>query len=312
MKSKIIFPEAVRKGDRVAIISPASPVKPEYIDDASRLLSEQGYEPVIMPWAKGPSDGSYAASLSRRKLDFLSAWTRHDIKAIICSRGGYGAMQILPGIPASLIRTNPKWLIGFSDISALHAFLLSCGVASLHAPMTKYIAECRHDGKIPELFDVWNDSDRYSINVPTNPLSECGYAEGILIGGNLAVLSGLADTPYDILTMPRKYPAILFIEDIGEAIYKVDRMLWRLYLSGTLAQVKGIITGQFTDSFPDKNFPDVTTLIKSRLKMWKLSHIPVAYDFPIGHEYPNMPMIEGSHAIMKVTPKETTLIMEKK
>lgn len=189
----IIFPRSLTAGDRVAIISPASPVREEFIDQAVDYLRTRGLEPVVFPHAKGPKSGSYAADFEGRLSDFIAAYTMPDVKAIVCARGGYGAVHLLPHVPGNLLRENPKWLVGFSDISALHALSLSQGVASVHGPMAKHFTS-----ENPEVEDVMailageGMPEIVTDEAATLPDNQEGVAEGILLGGNLA---GLTDWP---------------------------------------------------------------------------------------------------------------------
>jgi len=299
----MFFPERLKAGDKVAVISPASVVKPEYVDSAAEYIRECGFEPVVMPHAKGPADGSYAASLDERLSDIIAAWSMPDVKAVLCSRGGYGAVHLLPLIPENLFRENPRWLIGFSDISALHAYSLRQGVVSIHGPMAKdlhaghtggeAVVEILRTGKMPEY--VFDDpgSDELPPNRP-------GEACGTLIGGNLAVLDGLAATPYDILAWPLKEDCILFIEDIAEPIYKIERILCRLYMQGVFSKLKGLAVGRFTETSPDRNDVSTEMMISRFLKDRNLTHFPVAYNLPVGHFPGNMPLIEGAEVCMAV------------
>lgn len=310
MPGKMIFPSPIKKGDTIAIISPATTVKPEYIDGLCRELAAIGYNPVAMPHAKGPAQGSYASSLASRTEDFLTAWMNPEIKAIICARGGYGAMQIIPSVPISDLRMNAKWLVGFSDISALHAMLHSAGVASIHGSMAKHFSEFgATDESAASIISIMEGekTKRYSrsgLLEYDNP----GEARGELRGGNLAVLNGLASTPFDMLSVGKDEKVILFIEDIAEPIYKVDRVLWRLYMSGTLNRLAGLVIGQFTEYKPDMNFSCMEEMISSRLKHWGID-IPVLADFPCGHTDRNLPLVQGARAEIKVTPKESYLEM---
>lgn len=304
----IIFPPSLQPGDRIAIVSPASPVKEEYIDGAVRFFMKRGYDPVVFPSAKGPSCGSYAASLGSRLADIKDALHDKSIKAIFCSRGGYGCVHLLPYITFDEIRSNPKWLIGFSDISALHALWLKSGIASVHSPMAKHltIEEPSHEST-KALFSILENEGRFDYSTKTFSKSRIGKTEGILHGGNLAVLNGLASTPYDILSIGENEDVILFLEDISEAIYAVERMLYRLYLSGTLSRVKGLIFGQFTEYRPDKNHQTMEEMIDGLLHRVGIHDIPVAMNFPVGHVSHNLPLTEGAPVSFTVTPSYTTL-----
>ncbi len=304
---RIIFPEPLKEGARVAIISPATIVKEEYIEGAGAYLRSRGYEPMIMPHAKGAADGSYASSFENRLSDFTEAWRDSEISAVLCARGGYGAAHLLPYLPAEMLRENAKWLIGFSDISALHAGLLSAGVASIHGPMAKHLTEEPAHPSSEALMKILRGG-KMEYSAPGNPFNHVGCASGILMGGNLAVLNGLAAGPYDLLAMAGEAGAILFIEDISEAIYAVERMLWRLHLAGTLCNLKGLIIGNFTEYRPDRNFTTMEAMIASLLhRISYPAEIPVAFGFPVGHVTDNYPLIQGARVNLEVTPAGVTL-----
>lgn len=306
----MITPSTLRDGDKVAIISPASVVKPEYIDQAAEYLRANGLEPVVMPHAKGPADGSFASTASQRIEDLIGAWTDTEVKAVLCSRGGYGATHLLSLIPDGLLREYPKWLIGFSDISALHALSLYNGVASIHGPMAKDLRDDHEGGRtvveflktgvLPEYSFENRESDIMPCNIP-------GEARGILIGGNLAVLNGLAATPYDMLARALKENCVLFIEDIAEPIYKVERILYRLYMQGIFTKLKGLAVGQFTETSADRNYPSTERMIQHFLKAKGIKDIPVAYNLPVGHFPNNLPVIEGAQVRLSVSPQSATL-----
>lgn len=308
------YPSILKPGDKIAIISPATVVNPDYIDGAAELLCQKGFVPVVMPHAKGPADGTFAASAASRITDFQTAWCDSEIKAVLCARGGYGCVEILPAIPPSMLRANAKWLIGFSDVSALHAMLLSSGIASLHAPMAKHLTEEPADDRATEaLLKILTNDEETLYTLPTRDDNFTGEAEGRLKGGNLAVLDGLANTRFDILNVsPTDEDTILFLEDIAEPIYKVERMLWRLRLNGTLNRVAGLIFGSFTDYKPDRNHPSMEAMIRSRILDWGLEGIPVAFGFPCGHTADNLPLIEGSMATLNVANDGVTLKMQRK
>ena len=304
----MIFPKSLSKGDRVAIISPSSPVKREYIDGAAAFLRNEGYEPVIMAHAAGPAWGSYAATDVARLDDFLSAWSDRSVRAILCSRGGYGAVRLLKDISPDFLREDPKWLIGYSDISALHAMLLSAGIASIHAPMAKHLTEeSSDDFSTRSLMRILRGDFPIEYNVEPHRHNITGEAEGILAGGNLAVLNGLFGTRYDIL----REDTILFIEDISEAIYAVERMLFHIRLSGGFGKIKGLIVGRFTDYRPDRNFTEMEDMVSSFLRREQIWDIPVAFAFPVGHVRENYPMVEGSYVRLSVRADVVTLRMDR-
>lgn len=303
-------PTPLSPGDKIAIISPATIVKEEYIDGAARFLKQEGFIPVVMPHAKGPASGSFAADDEGRLSDLTDALRNPDIHAILCARGGYGCNHLISKVPEELLRKNPKWLIGFSDVSALHAMQLNAGIQSLHGPMAKHLTE-----EDPEHYTIRAMMRLLSQGLPTeyfaapHPMNIEGEGEGILVGGNLAVLNGLADTPFDVLKNVDKMPTILFIEDISEAIYAVERMLLRLALGGKLQKLKGLIVGNFTEYRPDRNHPDMETMISRLLASLPDITFPVAFGFPVGHTPDNLPLVEGSHAHLTVTDEGVYLAM---
>lgn len=295
----MIKPAPLRKGDRVAILSPATVVKEEYIDGAAAELRRRGFEPVVMPHAKGPAYGSYASGYEERLADLTTAWLDPEIRMVLCARGGYGSAHLLPALPPQTLRENAKWLVGFSDISALHACLLSAGICSIHGPMAKHLTEQPDNAATQCLFRLI-EGENMDYCFPGHGLNIAGKATGRLVGGNLAVINGLASSPFDPLARIPQEDVILFIEDISEAIYAVERMLWRIYMAGQLSRLKGLIVGRFTEYRPDRNFQSMEDMISSLLSRTGINDIPVAFDFPCGHVDDNMPLIHGSEVALEV------------
>lgn len=312
MDGKCIVPETLNAGDVVAIVSPATVVKEEYIDGACEFLRSEGLTPRVMPHAKGPSCGSFASSDAERLSDLGAAFRDPEVKAILCARGGYGCNHLLEGLGPSLVRENPKWLIGFSDVSALHALSMRAGVVSLHAPMAKHLATLEPDQYCTRsLMRVLTRGLPIEYIVPPHSLNRTGEAEGMLIGGNLAVINGLADTPYDPFRIceerGERHP-ILFIEDISEAIYAVERMLIRLHLGGRLKTLGGLIAGAFTEYKPDRNYGDMESMISDVVERYGYT-FPVAFGFPAGHTDDNLPLPLGAQARLSVTKEGTVLTL---
>lgn len=309
MNSKIIYPPHLKAGDTIAIISPATSVKPEYIEGAVARLKSYGLDVKVMPSAFGPSDGSYASTRDNRLNDLRAALTDSSIKAILCARGGYGAVHLIDEISEDEIARNPKWLIGYSDISALHAMMQRVGVASVHAPMAKHLSiESEGDCAVAELMKLLTSGLPLHYEVKGYRYNRPGVASGVLRGGNLAVLEGLIGTEYDLLNVADGEDVILFVEDIGEAIYRTERMMWHLHLRGDLERVKGLIIGQFTESKSDSNFASTYDMIDSLLRQFGLNDLPVAFDFPVGHVRENLPMVEGAYATLEVSADKVVLI----
>lgn len=310
---QMIYPPLLQPGDSIAILAPATIVKKEYVDGAADFLSRHGFNPIVMPHTCGEPDGSYASSLKHRLDDFLTAWTMPGVKAVMCARGGYGAAQMLPYIPDEVIRFNPKWLIGFSDVSALHALTLKNKLASIHGPMAKHLTiEEDGDPSTLGLLKILTSTSDIRCKWKSDDRNTQGKCHGRIIGGNFAVLSGLAGTPYDIFELAKSEDVILFIEDVAEPVYKVDRMLTRLYLSGVLSHLKGLMIGEFTEYEGDKNFRTVEDMVRNRLDLWYLSDLTVAVHLPVGHVKRNCSIIEGAIATLSVEEDECELLIERK
>lgn len=296
-----IFPRPIAPGDKVAILSPAGIINPDYVDGACRRLSSRGYVPVVEPHTLG-STGSYSGTPLERLADFRAALADPEVRAVLCSRGGYGAVHLLPEFPIAEWLADPRWLVGFSDISAIHAMLNSRGIVSVHASMCKALAMREaDDADNRRLFSILEGS-RPVYEVEPHPCNRFGEASGRLRGGNLAVIADLIATPVSPFADPES--TILFIEDIAEPIYKVERIIWQLRLMGFLDRVAGIIVGQFTDYRPDRNFPDMYTMLDSVLAGVTC---PVTFNFPVGHVDHNLPLLSGAPATLSVTPSSATL-----
>lgn len=295
-----IIPPPLHHGSRIALLSPASIIRPDVARSAIGPLQRQGWDPYFTPHALGKC-GTYSGTTDERLDDFRLALDDDATDAILCTRGGYGAIHLLDRFPIDRFRNNPRWLIGYSDVSALHAMLFNAGIASLHAPMCKHIgATAPTQPATKALFSVLS-GQMPSYNLPTSPLSIAGTATGIVTGGNLAVLQALVGTPYNVLGLPG---TILFIEDIAEPIYKVERILYQLRMSGALGRVSALIIGRFTDYRPSDSHPDMYHMIRPLVADLG---IPVAFDFPVGHVDDNLPLVCGATATLTITPSATTL-----
>lgn len=295
----------LKAGDTIALLAPASAVKAEYCDGAEQWLSDRGFRVKRYASTRGSKSGTYSASEIQRVNEMLDALTDPEVKAILCARGGYGCIQLLPEIEEAYC-SHPKLIIGFSDVSALHAMAVKHGLPSLHAPMAKHLSEHPDDEASRLWLETVTTLSQPIISYPTSAGSAEGEAEGILIGGNLAVLNSLSATPWDMLGLPLHRSCILMIEDISEAIYAVERMLYRLYYSGVLDNLSGLIIGQFTEYRPDGNYQTMEDMIRRRIAEWGISCL-VAYGFPAGHTDDNRPLLLGRKCRLRVTRGQTTL-----
>lgn len=296
----LIVPQPLKKGDRIAILSPAGIIKPEFVYQAMQVLQDEGYDPFVMPHALGRWR-TYSGTASDRLSDLRQAILDPSVKAILCSRGGYGAVHLLEELDRLPLRDNPKWIIGYSDISALHALMHRHGIVSVHAPMAKHLATLKgRDDDARALFGILSGEPQlYSI--PPSPLNRPGTAVAPLVGGNLAVIADLIATPFDTI-LP---DTILFIEDIAEPIYKTERILYQLRLSGALSRLKGLIVGAFTDYTPDVDGHTMEEMVSSMVADYSY---PVAFGVPVGHVDHNIPLQVSLPTRLEVTSEQTYIV----
>lgn len=295
----ILTPRPLRRGDRIAIVSPAGIIKPQIVYNCLPVLADRGWIPYVGENTFN-REGTYAGTDDERYSDLETAFLDPDTRAIICARGGYGAVHLLDRLDRLPLRDDPKWVVGYSDISALHALMTRKGIKSLHAPMTKHIAQFLGEDDDSRLLFKKLEGATPDVEVEAHPLNRPGKAEGLLVGGNLAVIAGLVSTPFDVI----RPGTILFIEDIAEPIYKVERILYTLRLSGALGSLGGLIVGQFTDYAPDRNSPTMEAMIS---RMVETFDFPVAFGFPIGHVDHNIPMTCSSKVVLDVSSDMTLL-----
>jgi muramoyltetrapeptide carboxypeptidase len=281
-----LFPPALKSGDKVAIVSPSGAVDRSYVQGAIARLKEWDLQPVVSEFAENVY-GRYSATPEERTADLQQAIDDPEVKAILCSRGGYGAIQIVERIDFSNFELHPKWLIGFSDITIFHSAITALNAVSLHAVMAKQLTlNPKNDDSLTLLQDILFGR-KIAYSLPPHPLNRKGKVRGTLTGGNLCTLHSLRGTIYDI------YPEnkILFIEEVGEEPYRIDRMLQNLKLGGVLENLSGLIVGQFSDYKEDPSMPSVYELLAEAVAEYDY---PVCFDFPAGHIDGNLPLILGA------------------
>ncbi len=292
MSMEILTPRPLAAGDRVAVLSPSSIIKPQVVYQALPAFTSRGWAAYV---GRHTFDrhGTYAGSDDDRYADLEAALLDPDTRAIICSRGGYGAVHLLERLNRLPLRDDPKWIVGYSDISALHALMTSHGIESVHAPMCKHIAGSGgEDSDSRRLFDILS-GHREAVRLSSHPLNRAGSVTARLTGGNLAVVAGLISSPFDVIT-PGK---ILFIEDIAEPIYKVERIFYTLRLSGALAGLAGLVVGRFTEYTPDRDNESMESMISRMVEDYDY---PVAFGVPVGHVNHNIPLVCSSAVTLTV------------
>lgn len=291
LKTEKIKPPALKKGDRIGLIAPASNLdESEDVNIAKEMMEWLGFKPVI--GKNVMNQYGYLAGKDKERADDLNEmFKREDINGIFCIRGGYGTLRMLPYIDYEIIKKNPKVIIGYSDItSLLLAIYKMTGLITFHGP----VALSTYNDYTMEYLNkaIFIPKPIGEIRMPkkNNPVETenrlikigKGKASGELIGGNLTVFNSMIGTPYDVDAKGK----ILFIEDVGEEPYRIDRMLTQLWLSGKLKEVNGIIIGKLTDVKPKEYKPSfinnlsIEEILRTRLEPL---NIPVMYGYMIGH-----------------------------
>jgi muramoyltetrapeptide carboxypeptidase len=289
----ILNPNVLRAGDAVALVSPAGPVAEARVQAAVRELTSWGLRPRVYPHALD-AEHFLAGSDANRAADLNDAFADPEIRAVLCNRGGYGVQRILEHLDYDAVRRDPKLVVGFSDITALHAALWNrTGLVTVHGPVAaqlerggEFASTLRRALMSTEPMVVQADPAEPTLSVRTS-----GAVEGTLLGGNLSMLSTCVGTPF----MPDLDGAILLIEDVGELAYRVDRLLTHLRNCGILQRVGGIAIGQFSEPGHGNNPVRPPDVLIERLADLG---VPLLGGLPIGHGDRNLAVALGSRAIL--------------
>ncbi len=307
---EIILPEKLKKGAKIAIISPAGSVTEDQLEKGLEIIKSKGYEPVLGKhlYTKFSNGYNYAGTEKERISDLNWALNDEEISAIWASRGGYGCQHLLRHLKLSKFRKNPKWYIGYSDNTVIQSYLLKNGFASIHGQTIKTSSFGVIDEGYEGTFDIMvGKLPKYSVN--PNQYNRFGNAEGVLVGGNLALIYALLGTSYSFNFKDK----ILFIEEIGENFYALDRMLMSLHLAGVFRKIKGLLVGGMTNMGKEEDnksyeesFDDFAyQIISERTAKYDF---PVIYGFPNGHIFDNRPLIIGANVKMKCSEKKSEVI----
>jgi muramoyltetrapeptide carboxypeptidase len=273
-----IKPRALRPGDKVGIVAPASNVKREMLEAGCAGLRRMGYEPFYFPSIL-ERDLYFAGSTERRARELEDMFLRDDVRAIVCARGGYGSNYLLPAVDLKKIAACPKIFLGYSDLTALLTwFVDSANFVTFHGPMVAKDFSGDSGVDLPSWQKALSGATEWEIGEGSGakPIVK-GEAEGILYGGCLSILVAALGTPYDIVTDE----TILFLEDLAAKPYQIDRMLMQLKLAGKLNQVRALIFGEMMDcrQTPTQDY----TLEEVVLRVVGDLEIPVAFGFRSGH-----------------------------
>jgi muramoyltetrapeptide carboxypeptidase len=277
------IPPYLKPGDTIGITCPAGAVSLPDIEDMIKQLVDWGFR-VIVGQTVGTSYFKFSATDQERISDLQQMLDDDSIHAILFGRGGYGAVRIIDQLDFTHFVKHPKWLLGYSDITCFHSHIhTQFQIATIHAHMCGGYRLADYD--FDSTWSIFNVlmGKKITYQIELHRMNRIGEASGILIGGNLALLSDLIGTPSDIETDGK----ILFIEDIGEYKYNIDRMMWQLYRAGKLSHLSGLLIGGFTDSL-DNETPFGMSEYDIVWEKIKEFDYPVCFDFPVGHQARNL------------------------
>ncbi len=283
----IIIPSYLQPGDTIAITCPAGFMPAENAAVCIESLKQQGYHVITGKTLGGDSQTYFSGKDEERLKELQSFLDDKKIKAILCGRGGYGTGRIIDDLDLKQFVKHPKWIIGFSDITVLHSHLYAnYGTASLHAPMAAAFKDGSNEFTDSLLAALRGEKGTYTS--PSVSDNRQGHAKGKLVGGNLSLLAHLCGTKSDIKTKN----CILFLEDIGEQLYNIDRMLYQIKRSGKFQNLAGLVIGGFTD-IKDTTRPFGKTIRGIIKELVSEYDFPVCFDFPVSHEKENVALKIG-------------------
>jgi muramoyltetrapeptide carboxypeptidase len=302
--SKIVIPPPLKQGDTIGIVSVASKVEKDRLQPGLELLKSLGHNVIEAPhlWE---DFHQFSAPDEVRASDFQQMIDNRNINAIICSRGGYGTYRTLMHIDWTGFKSHPKWIAGFSDITVIHSALHQMGFASVHGAMPGYFIE---NGLPTNSFStlhstLQNHAAEYTFDAHEKNVLGC--AQGQLVGGNLSILYSLRGTGFDLDTEGK----VLFIEDLNEYLYHIDRIMMNLKTGGRLEKLSGLLVGSFT-KMKDNDTPFGMSVEEIVLDAVKEYGFPVAFGFPAGHQKENWALGLGTQVRLSVEKGKSQLHFE--
>lgn len=301
-KDKVVVPPYLKKGDLIGVVCPAGKMERKKTDMAVKTLQDWGYR-VKLGATVGSKHHYFSGTDEDRLADLQAMMNDPEVRAILCGRGGYGTGRIIDALDFRAFRKKPKWIIGFSDITILHAHLLSkYGIASLHAPMANAFNKGEYRGEYILSLQAALKGRKADYRASCHPFNHPGKAKGMLVGGNLALVTHLIGTPSALDTRGK----ILFLEDVGEYLYNIDRMMYQLKRAGMLDDLAGLVLGGFTDC-KDTEAPFGKTVDELLHDIVKTYRFPICFDFPVSHAKPNYALKSGCTYQLLVTDRKVQL-----
>lgn len=289
----------LKKGDLIEILAPAKAIEERHVLFARDFLEGKGFRVRISEHCLD-QENYFSGSIASRLHDFQKAIDDPDVKAILCARGGYGCVQLVDKLQWANMLRFPKWVIGFSDVTVFHQRMGTLGLKSIHGSMP-----LNFEKNTPEALETLIDAltgNSYYIETPSTPSNKIGTAEGKLLGGNLSILYSLIGTNDQVDFSG----SILFIEDLAEQIYHIDRMFYALSKAGILDKLSGLIVGGMTD-LRDTETPFGMRYEDVILSHFEYKNIPICFNFPAGHIDDNRALVMGADVNLSVTNETTRL-----
>ena len=296
------IPPYLKKGDTVAIVCTARKFFPEEAKPAIDLLESWGLK-VKLGKTIGLDSCQLGGTDTERAADFQDQLDNDNIKAIWCARGGYGTVRIIDMIDFTKFKKHPKWVMGFSDVTVLHSHINTLNVATLHSIMPFTVPKAPEPVK--ETFKNALFGIKNSYTIPSKSYDKKGLAKGELVGGNLSIIYSLLGSKSSIVTKDK----ILFIEDLDEYLYHVDRMLQNMKRNDYFKNVKGIIVGSMRDMH-DNEIPFGQNEVQLISEIAKDLNIPIAFEFCAGHQKDNRTLVLGSQVVFEVNETEIKVTFE--
>ena len=295
----MIIPPYLKPGDTVAIVCTARNLSPEEAKPAIALLESWSLK-VQLGSTIGLDNCQLGGTDAERVADFQAMMDDDRIKAIWCARGGYGTVRIIDALDFTRFKKHPKWIIGFSDVTVLHSQLNVERIASLHAIMPFTVPKAPEEVKETLRKALFGEAIVYVIPSKANDIQ--GKASGELVGGNISILYSLLGSKSAITT----HGKILFIEDLDEYLYHIDRMMHNLKRNGYFENVKGIIVGSMADMH-DNEIPFGQNDVQIITEIAKEYDIPIVFEFPAGHQVDNRALLLGKQVDLEVNENEVLL-----
>jgi muramoyltetrapeptide carboxypeptidase len=301
-QTTMITPPYLQKGDTVAILATARKHIVKSMQPTIDLLESWGLH-VVIGKSIGLEENQLAGTDEQRAADLQEQLDNPNIKAIWCARGGYGTVRVVDLIDFTQFKKHPKWLVGFSDVTVLHNHLNTMGYKSIHGIMPISLAKATPEAIESLRLSLFGQPLQYAID--QHPMNRLGKASGELVGGNLSILYSLLGSPSAIDCKDK----ILYIEDLDEYLYHIDRMMMNLKRNGCLESLKGIIVGSMTD-MKDNDIPWGKNALEIIQDVTKKLNIPMIFNFPAGHIHDNRALILGNNVTIDVTENCSTVVFE--